>query len=375
MPIPTVPLVELKRRLDAGESMVLVDVREPDEFEAGRMIGAISLPGSCLIAQAPARLRERSARVIVYCASGMRAERAARSLIELGYDRVEMAEPGFSRWRELGFPTEGESLLDDAARDRYARHVSLPEVGERGQAKLLASKVLVLGAGGLGSPAALYLAAAGVGTLGLVDADVVELSNLQRQILHATSRVGMPKVVSGASALAELNPTVAVVTYEERLVRANVERIVRDWDVVIDGCDNFPTRYLVSDASVRLGKPVVHGSIHRFEGQITTFVPGSGGPCYRCLYGKPPPASLVPNCQEAGVLGVLPGVIGTLQATEALKLLLGQGELLNGRLLTYDALRMRFSELTIRRDSECASCGDHPTITAYGDYEDFCRRS
>ena len=270
--------------------------------------------------------------------------------------------------------------LTDAQRDRYSRHILLPEVGEVGQAKLLTSKVLLLGAGGLGSPGALYLAAAGVGTLGLVDADVVDASNLQRQILHATSRVGMPKVDSAAKAIADLNPDVKVVPHKERLISANVERIFADYDVVVDGTDNFPTRYLVNDAAVFLGKPVVHGSIFRFDGQVTTFIPEKAAkklgvapsPCYRCLYPEPPPPHLAPSCQEAGVLGILCGIIGTLQATEAIKLLLGRGTRSPGRLMTYDSLKMKFRELRLRRDPDCPVCGPKPTITSYVDYEGFC---
>ncbi len=272
--------------------------------------------------------------------------------------------------------------LTDAQRDRYSRHILLPEVGEAGQAKLLKSKVLLLGAGGLGSPAALYLAAAGVGTLGIVDADVVDASNLQRQILHATSRVGMPKVdrerSEGASRTS--NPDVKVIAHPERLVSANVERIFEPYDLVVDGTDNFPTRYLVNDASVFLGKPVVHGSIFRFDGQVTTFVPDkaakklgvAAGPCYRCLYPEPPPPHLAPSCQEAGVLGILCGIVGTIQATEAIKLLLGRGEPLVGRLMTYDSLKMKFRELKLRRAEDCPVCGPKPTVTSYIDYEGFC---
>jgi molybdopterin/thiamine biosynthesis adenylyltransferase len=247
----------------------------------------------------------------------------------------------------------------------------LPEVGEAGQAKLLGSKVLLLGAGGLGSPAALYLAAAGVGTLGIVDADTVDASNLQRQIMHATSRVGMPKVESAAKAIADLNPDVKVVPYQERLTSANVDRIFEPYDVIVDGCDNFPTRFLVNDASVFLKKPVAHGSIFRFDGQVTTFLPGSG-PCYRCWYPEPPPAHLAPSCQEAGVLGILCGIVGTLQATEAIKILLGKGDTLSGRVVTYDSLKMKFREFKLRRDPACPVCGEKPTIKSYIDYEGFC---
>jgi molybdopterin/thiamine biosynthesis adenylyltransferase len=278
------------------------------------------------------------------------------------------------RWKDLKYPVEQPPELTDAQRDRYSRHLLLPEVGEKGQERLLKGRVLLLGAGGLGSPAALYLAAAGVGKIGLVDADVVDASNLQRQILHATSRVGTPKVDSGEIALRELNPDVRVVKFQERVNSGNVDRIFGDgWDAIVDGCDNFPTRYLVNDASLFHRIPVVHGSIFRFDGQVTTFMPHDG-PCYRCLYPEPPPAHLAPSCAEAGVLGILPGIIGTLQATEAIKIILGQGELLKGRLLTYDSLRMSFRTLRLRRDKSCPACGEHPTITSYIDYEGFCAR-
>ena len=370
--IATVSLEEVKRRLDAKSPMVLVDVREKEETRAGYIPGAVIVPRGFLEMQIEQKVPDKSALVVLYCAGGTRSALAARTLSELGYSRVESANPGFVRWKDLGYPIETPPELTEAQRDRYSRHILLPEVGEAGQAKLLGSKVLLLGAGGLGSPAALYLAAAGVGTLGLVDGDVVDASNLQRQILHATSRVGMPKVDSAEKALQDLNPDVKVVKFQERLMSDNVERIFSDFDVVVDGCDNFPTRYLVNDASIFLDKPVVHGSIFRFEGQVTTFVPKSGGPCYRCLYPEPPPPHLAPSCQEAGVLGILPGIVGVIQATEAIKLLLGRGTPLNGRLLTYDSLRMKFGELKLRRDKTCPVCGDAPTIREYIDYEGFC---
>ncbi|MCC6649204.1 MAG: molybdopterin-synthase adenylyltransferase MoeB [Polyangiaceae bacterium] len=366
-----VTLEEVKRRLDAREPMVLVDVREKDEVKLGKIPGALSLPRGFLEMQAESRLPDRGAPIVVYCAGGVRSAFAARTLQELGYTRVESASLGFVRWKDVGYPVELPPNLTDAQRERYSRHLLLPEVGEAGQAKLLASKVLLLGAGGLGSPAALYLAAAGVGTIGLVDLDVVDTSNLQRQILHATSRIGRPKVESAEVALRDLNPDVKVVKHEARLTRENVDELFAAYDLVVDGCDNFPTRYLVNDASIFHKKPVVHGSIFRFEGQVTTFVPGAG-PCYRCLYPEPPPPHLAPSCQEAGVLGILPGTVGILQATEALKFLLGKGELLNGRLLTYDSLKMKFRELKLRRDKSCPVCGDAPTITSYVDYEGFC---
>jgi molybdopterin/thiamine biosynthesis adenylyltransferase/rhodanese-related sulfurtransferase len=370
--IATVSLEEIKRRLEAKVPMVLVDVREKDEVRAGIIPGAISVPRGFLEMQIEQKVGDKNAPVVLYCAGGTRSALAAKTLQDLGYTHVESANPGFVRWKDLGFPMETPPNLTDAQRERYSRHILLPEVGEAGQAKLLASKVLLLGAGGLGSPAALYLAAAGVGTIGLVDADVVDASNLQRQILHATSRVGMAKVDSAEIALRDLNPDVKVVKFQERLMSDNVERIFKGFDLVVDGCDNFPTRYLVNDASIFLNKPVIHGSIFRFEGQVTAFVPGSGGPCYRCLYPEPPPPHLAPSCQEAGVLGILPGIVGVIQATEAIKLLLGKGTPLNGRLLTYDSLRMKFGELKLRRDKRCPVCGDSPTIKEYIDYEGFC---
>ena len=375
-----VSLDELKRRIEAGEKMTLLDVREKEEVRAGYIPGALSIPRGFLEIQVEGRIPDKSTKIVAYCAGGTRSALAAATLANLGYTNVETANPGFVRWKDLGYPMETPPSLTDAQRNRYSRHILLPEVGEAGQAKLLASKVLLLGAGGLGSPAALYLAAAGVGTLGVVDADTVDASNLQRQIIHATSRVGMPKVESAAKTIAELNPDVKVVGYKERMTSANVDRLFNDYDVVVDGTDNFPTRYLVNDASVFLGKPVVHGSIFRFDGQVTTFIPEraakklgiASGPCYRCLYPEPPPPHLAPSCQEAGVLGILCGIIGTLQATEAIKLLLGKGDSLAGRLLTYDSLKMKFRELKLRKDPSCPVCSAKPTITSYIDYEGFC---
>jgi molybdopterin/thiamine biosynthesis adenylyltransferase/rhodanese-related sulfurtransferase len=375
-----VSLDELKRRIEAKEPITLLDVREKEEYRAGFIPGAVSIPRGFLEIQVEGRLPDKNAKIIAYCAGGTRSALAAKTLAELGYTNVETANPGFVRWKDLGFPIDTPPQLNDAQRDRYSRHILLPEVGEVGQAKLLKSKVLLIGAGGLGSPAGLYLAAAGVGTLGLVDADTVDASNLQRQVLHATSRIGMPKVESAEKVLKDLNPDVKVIGYKERLNSGNVERLFADYDVIVDGTDNFPTRYLVNDASVFLGKPVSHGSIFRFDGQLTTFVPESAakklgieaGPCYRCLYPEPPPPHLAPSCQEAGVLGILPGVIGLLQATEAIKLLLGRGEPLVGRLLTYDSLKMKFRELKLRRSPECPVCGPKPSITSYIDYEGFC---
>jgi molybdopterin/thiamine biosynthesis adenylyltransferase/rhodanese-related sulfurtransferase len=375
-----VSLDALKKRLETREPLTLLDVREKDEYRAGFIPGAVSIPRGFLEIQVEAKLPDKNAKIVAYCAGGTRSALAAVTLANLGYTNVETANPGFTRWKDLGYPVDLPPQLTDAQRERYSRHILLPEVGEIGQAKLLKSRVLLLGAGGLGSPAALYLAAAGVGTLGIVDLDSVDASNLQRQILHATSRIGMPKVESATKAIAELNPDVKVIGHRERLTSENVDRLFADYEVIVDGTDNFPTRYLVNDASVFLGKPVVHGSIFRFDGQVTTFVGDKAakklgleaGPCYRCLYPEPPPPHLAPSCQEAGVLGILCGIIGTLQATEAIKLLLGQGALLTGRLLAYDSLKMKFRELRLRRDPACPVCGPKPTITKYIDYEGFC---
>jgi molybdopterin/thiamine biosynthesis adenylyltransferase/rhodanese-related sulfurtransferase len=376
-----VSLEELKRRIDGGEKLTLLDVREKDEWRGGFIPGAVSIPRGFLEIQAEQKLPDKNAHIVAYCAGGTRSALAAATLQDLGYANVETANPGFVRWKDLKYPIETPPDLNDAQRERYSRHILLPEVGETGQAKLLKSRVLLLGAGGLGSPAAMYLAAAGVGTLGVVDADVVDASNLQRQIVHATSRVGTPKVESAAKTIAELNPDVKVVPHMERMTSDNVERLFSDYEVIVDGTDNFPTRYLVNDASVFLGKPVVHGSIFRFDGQVTTFIPEKAAkrlgmpepsPCYRCLYPEPPPPHLAPSCQEAGVLGILCGIIGTLQATEAIKILLGRGNTLAGRLLTYDSLKMKFRELRLRRAPDCPVCGPKPSITNYIDYEGFC---
>jgi len=349
----------------------LGDVREKDEWNAGHITGAVHVPKSYLEQWAEDRLPEKDKTTVLYCAAGVRSAMAADTLQKLGYQNVISMAGGFNRWKDSGKPwTTPASLTPDQAQ-RYSRHLLVPEVGETGQQKLLKSKVLLIGAGGLGSPAAYYLASAGVGTLGIVDSDVVDLTNLQRQILHTTERIGESKVSSAKKTLEALNPDVKIVGYEERLTAANIDRVIDGYDVVIDGADNFPTRYLLNDASVKHRITVVHGSIFRFEGQVTVFKPFEG-PCYRCLFPEPPPPELAPSCAEAGVLGVLPGVIGTLQATEAIKLLLGIGESLVGRYLLYDALEESFREVRLRRDPECPVCGEHPTITDYIDYEGFC---
>lgn len=364
---------ELSARGDGGAAPVVVDVREADEVAQGRLPGAVHIPRGYLEMRIEDQVPDRDAPVVVYCAGGVRSLFAAESLGRLGYRNVRSLEGGYRGWQGAGLPVETPRALSDAERRRYSRHLLIPEVGEAGQLRLLEAKVLLIGAGGLGCPAAIYLAMAGVGTLGLVDFDVVDESNLQRQILHTTDRIGTSKVESAKAALAAANPGVKLVGFEERLTSENVERIFAGFDLVVDGSDNFATRYLVNDACVKLGIPNVHGSIYRFEGQVTVFAPTLGAPCYRCLYPEPPPPELAPSCAEAGVLGVLPGVIGLLEAVEAIKLILGEGQTLAGRLLCYDALAATFRELKLRRDPDCAYCGEGRAFPGYVDYEQFCR--
>jgi molybdopterin/thiamine biosynthesis adenylyltransferase/rhodanese-related sulfurtransferase len=389
-----------------GEGAVLVDVRERDEWEQGRIPGALHVPRGHLESRIEQAAPDRSRPVILYCASGNRSAFAAKTLTELGYERALSLAGGYTDWQRSGLPTELPRTLGPERSTRYSRHLLIPEVGEAGQLRLLDSSILLVGAGGLGSPAALYLAAAGVGRIGIVDADVVDETNLQRQIAHSTDSLGEPKTDSARRRVEALNPDVEVVPFRERLTSENVERILEPgWDVIVDGADNFPTRYLINDASVWHDIPVVHGSIFRFEGQVTVFQPGKGAargalyqdarallerpsettgrrddggsegresPCYRCLFPQPPPPELAPSCAEGGVLGVLPGVIGSIQASEALKLALGIGEPLVGRLLLYDALSGEFTEMKLRRDPGCPVCGEEPTITDYIDYVQFC---
>jgi len=357
-----------------GKRPVMIDVREQDEYTQGFIPGSKWIPRGFLELRIEDAVPERDTPVVIYCAGGTRSALAAKSLKELGYSNVSSMAGGFAAWKRNGLTWETPFVLTPAQAQRYSRHIMLPEVGEAGQIKLLKSKVLCLGAGGLGAPSAIYLAAAGVGTLGLVDDDVVDESNLQRQIIHARDRVGMAKVDSAAKTIDGLNTDVKVIPHKTRLTVENVLEIIAPYDVVIDGADNFPTRYLLNDAALKLGKPVIHASIYRFEGQLTSFVPGAG-PCYRCLYPNPPPADMAPSCHEAGVLGVLPGVIGILQANEAVKLLLGLGTSLAGRLLVYDALKTKLRELKLRRDPKCPTCGDgvDPTKIELIDYEAFCR--
>jgi molybdopterin/thiamine biosynthesis adenylyltransferase/rhodanese-related sulfurtransferase len=354
------------------DDALFLDVREQDEWQEGTLPGAVHVPRGQLEQRIEGLVPDRSRALVVYCAGGSRSAFATKTLTELGYENVVNLAGGFTDWKRNGFQVDVPRALSTEQRARYSRHLLIPEVGEAGQQTLLQSRVLLVGAGGLGSPASLYLAAAGVGTLGIVDADVVDDSNLQRQIVHSTERLGEPKVASAKRTIEALNPDVDVKAYEERLTSENIERILGEgWDVIVDGADNFPTRYLVNDASVWHSIPVVHGSIYRFEGQATVFKPHEG-PCYRCLFPAPPPPELAPSCAEGGVLGVLPGIVGSLQANEALKLLLGIGETLQGRLLLFDALATTFDEVTVKRDPDCPVCGEHPTITEYVDYVEFC---
>ena len=358
-------------RLKSGTRPVVLDVREQDEVDQGIVAGARHIPRGYLETRIEQEIPDRSTPIVVYCAGGVRSVLAAASLAVLGYEDVVSMAEGFTGWKNAGQPFEVPRTLTPAQRNRYSRHLLIPEVGEAGQLRLLDAKVLLIGAGGLGSPAALYLAAAGVGTLGLVDADVVDESNLQRQILHSTERLGMAKTASARKTLEALSPDVKVIEHNERMVADNVLRIIGDYDLIVDGADNFPTRYLLNDASLLAHKPIIHGSIFRFEGQVTVFKPYEG-PCYRCLFPEPPPAELAPSCAEAGVLGVLPGIVGCLQASEALKLLLGVGDPLVGRLLLFDALETTFRELKLRRNPECPACGEHATLTEVTDLEFSC---
>jgi molybdopterin/thiamine biosynthesis adenylyltransferase/rhodanese-related sulfurtransferase len=361
-----------------GPGFVLVDVREDNEWDAGHLPGAKHVPRSYLESRIEGAAPDRSQRVVLYCASGNRSALGARTLMEdLGYEHVESMTGGYTLWKDRGYAVEVPRALSSEQRERYSRHLLVPEIGLEGQTKLLEAKVLCLGAGGLGSPIALYLAAAGVGTLGIVDDDEVDLSNLQRQVIHTTDRIGVPKVDSAEMAVKGLNPDVNVVKYQTRLDASNIMEIIQGYDVIVDGVDNFPTRYLLNDATVRLQIPVVSASILGFDGQLSVFKPYDG-PCYRCLYPVPPPAELAPSCGANGVLGVLPGTMGLLQATEVIKLITGAGEPLVGRLLLYEALGATFTELKVRRDPECPICSREPEdisdeeMGVFPDYEAFC---
>ena len=360
---------ELESRL--GDGTAVIDVREADEFEQGAIPGARLIPRGLLESNIGMQIPDRETPIAIYCAGGARSALAAKSIADMGYSNVVSMAGGFGRWKSEGRTWSEPVTLSKEQKIRYSRHTLLPEVGEAGQAKLLEARVLLIGAGGLGSPAALYLAAAGVGTLGIVDFDVVDASNLQRQILHNVDRIGMSKVESARETLIALNPDVKVQSHDVRLSADNIIEIMSGYDLVVDGGDNFPTRYLINDASLHLEIPVVHGSIFRFEGQASVFHPYEG-PCYRCLFPQPPPPELAPSCAEAGVLGVLPGIIGSIEAMEAIKLILGIGEPLIGTLLTYDALEQEFRQLKLRRNPECPACADRSQPPAIVEYDDLC---
>jgi molybdopterin/thiamine biosynthesis adenylyltransferase/rhodanese-related sulfurtransferase len=355
----------------AQPGTVLLDIREADEYDQGAVPGAIHIPRGHLESQVESKVTDKSAPVVIYCAGGTRSAFAAETLGQLGYTDVVSVAGGFNKWKNEGRDWKVPATLTHEQRNRYQRHLLLPEVGEAGQQKLLESRVLLLGAGGLGSPAALYLAAAGVGTIGIIDMDVVDESNLQRQILHNMDRIGDRKVDSAKKTLTLINPDVDVVTYDTRLGADNVLDIIDGYDVIVDGTDNFPTRYLVNDASLIKKIPVVYGAIFRFEGQASVFHPYQG-PCYRCLLPEPPPAEMAPSCAEAGVLGVLPGIIGSIQAMEAIKLLLGLGDSLSGRLLAYDALEESFRTFKVPRDPDCPACGPHAGEIVIAEYDELC---
>lgn len=366
---------EALRRQQQGA--VLVDVREPHEHATGFASGARCIACARLEADPGTTLPDRGSEILLICQSGVRSRKAAHALEAAGYRRLALVEGGTTRWIAEGLPLS-RPAVDGDFYERYSRQLRLPEVGEAGQRRLAAARVAMVGAGGLGSPAAYYLAAAGVGTLLLADDDVVDRSNLQRQILHTEARIGMPKVESARAALAALNPRIGIEAFAERITAANVERLIAAADVVVDGADNFPARYLLNDACVKLGKPLVYGAVHRFEGQVGVFDAGrrrGEAPCYRCLFPEPPPPDAAPNCAEAGVLGVLPGVIGLLQATEAIKLILGLGEPLTGRLLHFDALALRFRETRLSPDPECRICAPGRAFPGYTNYARFCSGS
>src|SRR5881227_110686 len=369
--IKEIDIDEASSALRSDQPPLVVDVRERDEFEEGAIKDAVHVPRGYLELRIENVAPDRSRPIVLYCAGGARSALAARSLEELGYENVSSLAGGFGAWKNAGLTYVVPRVLTDEQRLRYSRHLLIPEVGEAGQLKLLDARVLLIGAGGLGSPAGLYLAAAGVGTLGIVDTDTVDASNLQRQILHNTERIGRLKTESARETIMALNPDVHVVEHRLRLSAENVLDVIADYDVIVDGADNFPTRYVLNDASVILGKPVVHGSIFRFEGQTTVFAPGQG-PCYRCLFPEPPPAEMAPSCAEAGVLGVLPGIVGSIQAMEAIKLILGLGDPLVGRLMAYDALEESFRTFKVPRDPDCPACGPNAGEIVIAEYDELC---
>lgn len=352
---------EANKLLHDNKNIKLIDVREKNEYDDGYIPGATHIPRGFLESRIEETVPDKDAPVVLYCAGGVRSALAAQTLQEMGYSDVLSLAGGFGAWKNAGLKFQKPKSLSKDQEARYSRHVLLPEVGEAGQIKLLESKVLLIGAGGLGAPNAFYLAAAGVGTLGIIDNDLVEESNLQRQIIHTVARVGEYKAESAKQAINALNPDVKVVVYKERLTADNIEQILPEYDLIVDGTDNFETRYLVNDFAVKYRKPVVHASILSFNGQLTTLLPYAG-PCYRCIYPEPPPPEMAPNCSENGVMGVLPGIVGLLQANEALKLALGIGDPLVGRFLLFDALESSFMELKLRRDPNCVACGEHADL-------------
>src|SRR6266446_3167657 len=359
--IVEITVQDVQEKFNPANGFTLLDVREGDEWEQGHLDKAIFLPRGFLEVKADKTLTDKQQPVVVYCAGGVRSALAAKTLKDLGYTKVYSMAGGFNEWKNNGFPFVVPEKVGKDQMARYSRHLRVPEVGEAGQLKLLKSKVLLVGAGGLGSPAGVYLAASGVGTIGLVDYDIVDESNLQRQILHWTSSVGMPKVDSARRTLFEVNPDVKVKTYPIHLDASNIVDIMQEYDVIVSGSDNFTTAYMVNDAAVLLKKPVVYGSILRFDGQASTFIPYEG-PCYRCTFPEATPPDLAPSCDEAGVLGVLPGIVGLIQATEVVKLLLNIGTTLSGHLLLYDALDMSFRKFKLRRDPACTACGPNAHI-------------
>jgi sulfur-carrier protein adenylyltransferase/sulfurtransferase len=375
-PVEEIEPFEAQQEIEGGD-VVLIDTREPHEYQEAHLDGGKLVPPGLLADEIATAAPDKSARTIIYCRSGNRSYKAAEQLEALGYTDVASVAGGIIAWQEQGLPILAVEGMTAEQRDRYSRHTLLPEVGVDGQLKMLNAKVLLLGAGGLGAPTALYLAAAGIGTIGLVDDDVVDASNLQRQVIHNTERIGMAKTASARIFIEGLNPDVKVVEHNGRLDASNILDVISDYDIIVDGADNFPSRYLLNDASVRLRRPVVSASILGFDGQISTFAPFEG-PCYRCLYPTPPPAELAPSCSANGVLGVMAGTMGTLQANEVIKLILGKGEALIGRLLLYDALGTRFTELKVRRDPECPICGEQAEeipeseMGKFPDYDAFC---
>ena len=369
--IPEVTIDDVKAQMENGARPTLLDVREREEYREGHLEGSVPLPRGFLEMRIEETVPDKGTPIVAYCAGGVRSLIAARTLKELGYDNVTSMSGGYTAWKNAGYKWVADRQFTQDQITRYARHFTLPEVGEQGQSKLLDAKVLCVGAGGLGSPVALYLAAAGVGTIGIADHDTVDMSNLQRQILHTNDRVGMPKVESAQMTLNALNPDVNIIQFKERLSSENVMRIIDDFDIVVNGCDNFPTRYLINDACIMAKKTLVDGSIFQFEGQVTVVDPNEG-PCYRCLFPEPPPPGAAPSCAEAGVLGVLPGLVGCMQALEVIKVILEAGKPLVGRMMHFDTLSSEIRVLKLRKDPNCLVCSENPKITELIDYEEFC---